>query len=220
MLSLASVKSSLAASVKSVALSTAASFALAKASPAESIFSAAASFKSPALSATASFIPDNLLIQFYYPSSKPRELQLEILGDNAIYRECIKVEHGWNEKLISYSEINQPFDGIGRIRIWPSDDLPMRLIFTWLDLVSFNKNFPSKKVKCICWDLDNTLWDGVIGDDGADNVLPNYELISLIKEFDNRGILQSIISKNDFELAWSKIQDLGLDHYFLYPAIH
>ena len=28
----------------------------------------------------------------------------------------------------------------------------------------------TKKIKCVVWDLDNTLWDGVLVEDGADTV--------------------------------------------------
>jgi FkbH-like protein len=168
----------------------------------------------------ALYKPDGLLVRFYYPQQALRELQLEILGDAPFYRSNIPVNHGWNEVFIDYAQMNKPFNGIGRIRIWPSDDRPLRLIFTWLDLVSFNKILPADKVKCVCWDLDNTLWDGVIGDDGENGVTPNQKLISMIKEMDNRGILQSVVSKNDFDIAWKKIKSLKLENYFLYPAIH
>ncbi len=78
----------------------------------------------------------------------------------------------------------------------------------------------AKKIKCVAWDLDNTLWQGVIGDAGLDGVTANDEMINLIKELDERGILQTIVSKNHYENAWPKIEQLGLADYFLYPAIH
>jgi len=79
---------------------------------------------------------------------------------------------------------------------------------------------PDKKVKCVCWDLDNTLWDGVIGDDGMDGVSVNNKIIDLIEELDKKGILQTVTSKNEYETAWSKIKQLDLDKFFLYPAIN
>ena len=127
--------------------------------------------------------PDGLFIKFYYPGETERELQLEILGDDPFFRANIPVKHGWNTQFIHYSEIKSSFLGIGRIRVWPSDDQPMRLIFTWLDLVIFQKDRPAKKVKCVCWDLDNTLWDGVIGDDGESGVKPNPKILTLLPVF-------------------------------------
>ncbi len=32
--------------------------------------------------------------------------------------------------------------------------------------------------------------------------------------------MQSIVSKNEYEIAWLKIEEAGLQDYFLYPAIH
>jgi len=166
--------------------------------------------------------PDALYLQFFYPGKEKRSLHLEVYGDEPIFRCNIPIKSGWNEKIIQISSIPKNFNGIGRISIWPSDDRPLRLIFNWLDLVSFSKSevMPAEKVKCVCWDLDNTLWDGVIGDEGRDGVIVKKEMILLIEELDKRGILQSIVSKNEHEIAWKKIEDLGLKDYFIYPAIH
>lgn len=166
--------------------------------------------------------PDALYLEFFYPGKEIRSLHLEISGDEPIFRCNIPIESGWNEKTIQISNIPKNFNGIGRISIWPSDDRPLRLIFNWLDLVSFSKKeaIPAEKVKCVCWDLDNTLWDGVIGEVGGNGVLVKKEMILLIKELDKRGILQSIVSKNEHQIAWKKIEDLGLKDYFIYPAIN
>jgi FkbH-like protein len=41
----------------------------------------------------------------------------------------------------------------------------------------------------------------------------------IVRKLDSRGILQSIASKNDPESALSKLKELGLDAYFLFPEI-
>lgn len=72
-------------------------------------------------------------------------------------------------------------------------------------------------VKCLIWDLDNTLWQGTLLED------VNVELFDGIKEvietLDSRGILQSIASKNDYDLAWPRLEELGLAEYFIQPRI-
>jgi FkbH-like protein len=42
----------------------------------------------------------------------------------------------------------------------------------------------------------------------------------IIQELDRRGILNSIASRNDYQLAIDKLTSFGLDEYFLYPEIN
>jgi FkbH-like protein len=76
----------------------------------------------------------------------------------------------------------------------------------------------SKDIKCVVWDLDNTLWDGTLLEDGE--VRLKEGIREIIAELDNRGILHSIASKNNYEDAWQKLVEYQLDHFFLYPEIH
>jgi methoxymalonate biosynthesis protein len=72
-------------------------------------------------------------------------------------------------------------------------------------------------VKCLVWDLDNTLWRGTLLED-PDVRLPE-EIRDVIIELDSRGILQSIASKNDHDLAWPRLEQLGVAEYFVFPRI-
>lgn len=74
-----------------------------------------------------------------------------------------------------------------------------------------------KPVKCVVWDLDNTLWEGVLLEDEQVTLRP--EALGVIEELDRRGILQSVASKNDHDLAMQKLAEFGLDMYFLHPQI-
>lgn len=75
-----------------------------------------------------------------------------------------------------------------------------------------------KDIKCIVWDLDHTIWDGVLLETG--DVQLKAGIKEVIEKLDQRGILHSIASKNDAELAWAKLVELGIAEYFLYPEIH
>ncbi|MFN6571984.1 HAD-IIIC family phosphatase [Dendronalium sp. ChiSLP03b] len=77
-----------------------------------------------------------------------------------------------------------------------------------------DKNF----VKCVVWDLDNTLWHGVLLED--EKVTLRENIVNLIQTLDNRGILQSIASKNEPTTAIAKLKEFGLKEYFLYPQIN
>lgn len=76
----------------------------------------------------------------------------------------------------------------------------------------------TKAVKCVVWDLDNTIWDGVLLEN--EDVTLYENVAEIIKTLDSRGILQSIASKNDYQTALAKLQQLGLVEYFLYPQIN
>lgn len=76
---------------------------------------------------------------------------------------------------------------------------------------------PARTVKVLVWDLDNTLWSGTIIE--GDDVKPRAGVVETIEGLDSRGVLQSIASKNDPEMAMAKLRELGLDEYFLYPQI-
>ena len=72
-------------------------------------------------------------------------------------------------------------------------------------------------IKCVVWDLDNTLWDGVLLED--ERVSLRTDVVDVIKRLDSRGILHSIASKNDYTTAMAKLEQFGLSEYFLYPQI-
>ncbi|MBL0388670.1 HAD-IIIC family phosphatase [Tumebacillus sp. ITR2] len=76
----------------------------------------------------------------------------------------------------------------------------------------------SKEIKCVVWDLDNTVWDGVLLESADVTLKPG--IAEIVRELDNRGIVQSIASKNNRTDALAKLQEFGLADYFLYPEIH
>lgn len=75
-----------------------------------------------------------------------------------------------------------------------------------------------RKIKCVVWDLDNTIWDGVLTEDK--NVHLKDGVVDIIKELDKRGILQSIASKNNFTETMEKLKEFDIDEYFIYPEIN
>jgi FkbH-like protein len=76
----------------------------------------------------------------------------------------------------------------------------------------------ARSIKVVVWDLDHTLWDGVLLEDESVALFPGIDAV--IKELDRRGILQSIASKNDHRTAFAKLTELGIAEYFIYPQIN
>jgi FkbH-like protein len=83
--------------------------------------------------------------------------------------------------------------------------------------LSLHNGGRNKYIKCVVWDLDNTLWHGVLLED--ESVVLSENITSIIHTLDSRGILQSIASRNDYDAAMQKLKEFGLHQYFLYPQI-
>lgn len=75
-----------------------------------------------------------------------------------------------------------------------------------------------RRVKCVVWDLDNTLWNGTLLE--GDEVNLRDGVREIIHALDDRGILHSIASRNHAESALARLRELGLEEYFLYPQIN
>jgi FkbH-like protein len=72
-------------------------------------------------------------------------------------------------------------------------------------------------VKCVVWDLDNTMWHGVLLEDGK--VALRDGIGDVLRTLDSRGILQSVCSRNDPATALARLREAGLADYFLHPEI-
>jgi FkbH-like protein len=148
-------------------------------------------------------------------------------------RHSFNIEPGWNFATLPAQAFGfGAGNRAGKITLYPENNAERRLIFTWLDLVQYREPRPARarnqqrlpvpaaKVKCVAWDLDNTLWKGILAEDGASNLVPRPDALDLIKKLDEKGIIQTAVSKNNYADAWAAIGRLGLREYFLYPAFN
>ena len=97
-------------------------------------------------------------------------------------------------------------------RMWALAKLPAALEHLPLvaqSIVDVTLAARGRAVKCIALDLDNTLWGGVVGDDGPHGIQiaahgdgeAFHRFQSFLKELKNRGILLAVCSKNEHENA-------------------
>lgn len=177
--------------------------------------------------------PDCFLLECYNPNQEAINLTLAIRtrhGESLrAFQRVIPVPCGFVREKINLRDIrreidlSQPFD----VEIVPNDVDGTVLYFGLMDFVWLHSEpketssslQKSPAWKCIVWDLDNTLWDGTLIEDGPDRLKLRHEVVEIIKETDRRGILHSVASKNNHADAMRVLQVWGLDKYFLYPQI-
>jgi FkbH-like protein len=181
--------------------------------------------------------PNCLLVECYNPNSPPISLTLSVRRDQVpcAFQALFAVAPGFNRWRIAVEEIEavvdltKPFS----IDLTPneiSDGLV--LYFGALDFVvdtSFRRegarNGSGKSgsrqniCKCVVWDLDNTLWQGTLVEDGPESISLKPGAEKVLKGLDERGILMSVASKNNYDGAMDMLRRLGVDEYFLVPQI-
>ncbi len=185
-------------------------------------------------------IPNGFLLEIYNPAEQPVSLSLSIrpfAGANRVpFQRLIAAHPGFNRIEIACAEIaavtdlGEPF----QISLTPNqiaDD--STLYFGMMDFIqtsavasstSFMRQSSDtveapKAVKCVVWDLDNTLWNSILIEDGDASLALRPGLLEAIKALDARGILHSVASKNNEDDALRALKALHIDEYFLCPQI-
>jgi FkbH-like protein len=184
-------------------------------------------------------LPNAFVADIYNPGAKPVKLILTINVDQARltraipieqqprpFRTAIKAQPGPNQIVIPTTEF-QGILGSGLpflFGLTVDGEDTAHLAFGRLDLVWLNEaeakiDAPAKarpNAKCVVFDLDNTLWKGILLE-GAVEI--RDEIVELFRRLDERGILISISSKNAADDAYAQLKTFGLDEYLLHPQI-
>lgn len=166
---------------------------------------------------------DAFLFQGYSYSAESYQLIVEVYDEHMpVWKTAVAIRPGENIAVIS--DLSPECSKAGNlVKIYPENNLEAELDILWCDFVQGQPaaaEQPAAKVKCVVWDLDNTLWNGTLieTDDPAALAL-NPGIREVVEALDQRGIIQSVASKNDFEPAMEVLERLGVAEYFLYPQI-
>lgn len=177
-------------------------------------------------------LPDCFMCECYNPNAQTITVTVTIKPRgqaSPAFQRMLCLEPGFTRERIAFSEISGRLDTsrLFEIEIVPNESDNTVLYFGLLDFVKESRiasdltsESDGTKWKCLVWDLDNTLWDGTLIEDGPDQIRVRQDVIEVIKETDRRGILHSIASKNNHDDAFRVLQRYGLDEYFLYPQIN
>lgn len=139
------------------------------------------------------------------------EVRLETHFENYLIQ---KVQDIRNEGIKAYIlPVKDVIADIGRnnfysAKMWYVGSMPysMKGLSAIYEMVScYINNLKGRRKKCLAIDLDNTLWGGVIGEDGVNGiVLANNkegarfkDTQRLLKKMKNQGVMLAILSKNN-----------------------
>ena len=170
--------------------------------------------------------PDAFVFHGYSFENRDFRLLMEVYqGEKPVFKTALPLSPGENLIVLKKAELSPECWRAGNLlKLYPENDLEAEIELLWCDFVqgeAVEAAQPAEKVKCLVWDLDNTFWDGILMETEDPETLSLRPGVSeLIRALDERGILHSIASKNDYDAAWPVIERLGLAEYFLYPQIH
>ncbi|MEJ2608840.1 MAG: HAD-IIIC family phosphatase [Candidatus Thiodiazotropha sp.] len=181
-------------------------------------------------------LPDQLMLEIYNPNQNTTKLSLVIINTdrsvyNMGYQDLLEVKPGFNHIGIDFAEIaprldlNKKFSISLTPNILDKADEGLTLYFGMLTFTWLNKSHqPSTEnklptIKVVAWDLDNTLWDGILIEDGPDKLETKPGIVEIITQLDKRGILNTVVSKNNYDEAIRHIERIGLKDYLIYPKI-
>ena len=179
--------------------------------------------------------PNCFVLEVYNPAATTVELSLDI-GARAQepqripFKRLLRIAPGFARVRIPFEDIRPYLEGlrVAGLRINPNilraEDEGLTLFFglaTFVRDPSFVASKPAaaKKIKVVVWDLDNTVWNGTLIEDGPGKPALKPGIDRLIAELDRRGIVNSIASKNHENDALAELDRLGLRDYFVFPAI-
>lgn len=184
--------------------------------------------------------PDAFLIEVENPGDEPVSLELEMrvaldLVDAAAaasapppFRAAVRLPRGYsryvipNDAFAAVTGCGLPF----KMSLTPIGATP-RLVFLALDFVVWSEQgrrnatppvaADAPAVKCVVFDLDETLWHGILVEGGAARLVNAAE--RTLRELDRRGILLAVASKNDREPALERLRRFGIADLFVATRI-
>lgn len=176
--------------------------------------------------------PSAFVLECYNPGRVELTLTLTIRSaeerNHVPFQALLHVNPGLQKIRVPVSEIAPLIDLHGRFNVEIVPNQIGEEVTLYFGLMEFVEEIAGAAalarvnqgaVKCVVWDLDNTLWDGTLIEDGSENLRLRPQIASIIATLDGRGILQSIASKNHKEDAMVALSKFGLADFFLYPQV-
>lgn len=183
-------------------------------------------------------LPTSFLVECYNPGERAVPLSLTLRPRNAEpaipFQALLRIEPGFQRIRVPMAEILDVFDAREPFEIEMIPGHAEALTTLYFGLMDFVREAPASAqaptgttpaaapahaVKCVIWDLDNTLWNGILVEDGPEALTLRPGVADVIRTLDERGILQSVASKNNPDDAMRVLRRFELEPYLLFPEI-
>jgi FkbH-like protein len=179
---------------------------------------------------------DAFVVEGYAPQGKDIAFTLTVVPADkstaALFQSQFVLGATWSRHSVQFSEIAKHIDlsTDHLIQIEPVGEAQgLEAIFGLVDFVTWGKDLapnapvanpvPAKFAKVVVWDLDHTVWDGILLEDGAQGVTLRPGVRAAMDALDQRGILQSVASKNNPDEALAALVHHGISDLMLAPQI-
>ncbi len=178
----------------------------------------------------------SFVVECYNPQERAVSLSFTIrsasINVTIPYQKLINFAPGFNrlqipcEEMAAVVDLSRPFN----VEMVPNGEVAaLTLIFGLIDFVqeapvaepvrANGVRSSDGKVKCVIWDLDNTIWEGILVEDGAAKLMLKPGIREVLHALDSRGILLSVASKNNQDEALALLREMQIDELFLAPQI-
>ena len=118
---------------------------------------------------------DQFVLECFSPEERTFRLVFEYKysGEVAEFRDVFEIRPGRNFHVLPATEFCSDHPKAS-VTIYPENDAEVRLVFSWLHFVRLKREAlpvpepaleaetQQPKLKCVAWDLDNTLWTGTL----------------------------------------------------------
>ncbi|MFW9975940.1 MAG: HAD-IIIC family phosphatase [Candidatus Thorarchaeota archaeon] len=172
---------------------------------------------------SATILVNNFIVPVFSPLGivdNKQKLGLKQLFENANTHLAEKFIKSNRVYIVDLDAVSSDF-GKSRITNWNTwyrGSVPFSEEFTLAlasDYLRYIRALKGRTKKCIVLDLDNTLWGGIIGEDGIEgiklsNVSPGIEYVDFqrgLLSLYNRGVILAICSKNNYDDAIKVFQE-------------
>jgi FkbH-like protein len=165
--------------------------------------------------------PDYFFLEVFNPTESSCLFNIEIrnISEHQLpfFSKDFTLKVGYDRIFIELEQIIPFVDFSEKVSVQICNRLeeePLDLLFGLKEFITLKKD-QEKIVKCLIWDLDNTLWNGILVEDGLKNLTLNSAAVELLRCATQTGLINVVVSKNNHSEAFRAIKAFGLDQYFV-----